>query len=107
MGNIESKTASAHFPAKKTITKTFQFKGSDVPVGKGFIVKVEPENSNSVTGHGVNSPAKKPEEVKLTIGQGSEGSGKFGVIVKVTNTAETDYEGGVYVDIDVGPSQTQ
>ncbi|HYO07045.1 MAG TPA: hypothetical protein VER14_08675, partial [Phototrophicaceae bacterium] len=106
-GGAESKTASAQFPAKKTITKTFQFKASDVPVGKGFTVEVEPEKSNSVTGQGVNSPAKKPEEVKLTIGQSSEGSGKFRVIVKVTNTAATDYDGGVYVDIDGGPSQTQ
>ncbi|HYF99796.1 MAG TPA: hypothetical protein VD815_06875 [Candidatus Saccharimonadales bacterium] len=43
----------------------------------------------------------------MTIGQSSEGSGKFRVIFKVTNTAPINYEGGVYVDIDGGPSQSQ
>jgi hypothetical protein len=105
-GNPE-KTISTQFPAKKTIEKTFEFKVSDVPVGKAFTVKVEPENSNSATAHGVNSPAKKPEGVKLAIGPGSPGEGKFRVIVKVTNTAATDYKGGVYVTIDNGPSQSQ
>jgi hypothetical protein len=105
-GNPE-KTISTQFPAKKTIAKAFEFKEIDVPVGKGFTVKVEPENSNSATAHGVNSPAKKPEGVKLAIGQGSTGEGKFRVVVKVTNTATTDYKGGLYVIIDNGPSQSQ
>ncbi|HYF99795.1 MAG TPA: hypothetical protein VD815_06870 [Candidatus Saccharimonadales bacterium] len=64
-GSAISKTISAQFPAKETITKTFQFKGTDVPVGKGFTGEVEPEKSNSVTGHGVNSPGKKARGGKV------------------------------------------
>ena len=96
------------FPAKKTVTKTFEFNGDDVPVGTGFTVTVDPNNGNSVSSNGKNTPASKPEQVNLTIGQSKPGEGKFRVIVKVTNTATVDDNGQITVSInDNGPIQYQ
>lgn len=62
-----SKHVYTKFPKGKTVTKTFEFKSEDVPVGTGFTVKVICGDDYDKMKHGVNGPSKKPEEIRFTI----------------------------------------
>ena len=89
------------FPAKKTITKTFEFNSKDVPVGKGFSAEIVYGDDYDEQASGVNGPSKTPETVKLFIGpyQATDDS-RFKLNVQVENKGSTGDRGQIVVNID-------
>jgi hypothetical protein len=65
--NISKVLNGVNFPAKKTITKTFEFNSKDVPVGKSFTVEVVYGDDIFKRVYGKNTPANTPEVVKIVI----------------------------------------
>ncbi len=67
-GTNQSKVINnAHFPSKKTVSYTFEFRAIDIPVGKGFTAEVVYGDDIFKTTHGLNTPANKPEIAKITL----------------------------------------
>lgn len=56
-----------YFPAGQTVSKTFTFKSSDVPVGKEFEVNLDYGDDHNQYIFGVNTPTKEPEIVQFFI----------------------------------------
>jgi hypothetical protein len=65
--NIFKSSYNIYFPAGETISKTFTFKSSDVPVGTGFVVNIDYGDDYNQYIYGENTPAKKPERVHFNI----------------------------------------
>jgi hypothetical protein len=65
--NIFKSAYNLYFPAGETISKTFIFKSSDVPVETGFIVNIDYGDDYNQYIYGENTPAKKPERVQFNI----------------------------------------
>ncbi len=93
------KSLDGPFPAKTTVTKTFEFNSNDVPVGKGFMVTLISRDSTTQTEYsvkGVNSPSNTPDVIEFNLGS----LNKFTINVQVTNNAATDTYGSISVEID-------
>ncbi len=93
------KSLDGPFPAKTTVTKTFEFNSNDVPVGKGFTVTLISRDGTTQTEHGVkgvNGPSNAPEVIEFSLGS----LDKFAINVQVTNDAVTDTYGSISVKLD-------
>ncbi|VFJ13008.1 hypothetical protein [Candidatus Nitrosocosmicus franklandus] len=65
--NIFKTAYGLYFPAGQTISYTFTFKSSDVPVGTEFEVNLDYGDDYNQYIFGINTPAKKPEIVQFFI----------------------------------------
>jgi len=65
--NIFKPAYNIYFPAGQTVSKTFTFKSSDVPVGTEFEVNLDYGDDYNQYTFGKNTPVKKPEIVKFNI----------------------------------------
>jgi hypothetical protein len=99
--DIASSILDITFPAKETITKTFEFNSRDVPVGKGFTAEVVYSDDYGVEVNGVNSPSKTPEVLQIFLGEPSaiDSDSKFKINVQVTNNGVIDQDGHIDADI--------
>ena len=65
--NIFKPVYGVYFPAGQTVSKTFTFKSSDVPIGIEFEVNLDYGDDYNQYIFGKNSPAEKPEVVQFFI----------------------------------------
>ena len=65
--NISKVLNGAFFPSKSTVYQIVEFNATDIPVGKKFTVEIVYGDDKFKRSHGVNSPSKEPEMVKMTI----------------------------------------
>ncbi len=65
--NIFKQAYDIYFPAGQTVSKTFTFKSSEVPVGTEFEVNLDYGDDYNQYIFGINTPAKKPELVQFFI----------------------------------------
>ena len=63
--NVFKPAYDIYFPAGQTVSKTFTFKSSDVPVGTEFEVNLDYGDDYSQYIFGINTPAMKPELVQF------------------------------------------
>lgn len=65
--NIVKADYRVYFPGGETISKTFMFKSTDVPVGTEFEVNIDYGDDYNQYKFGENSPEKRPETVQFAI----------------------------------------
>lgn len=65
--NIFKSAYGLYFHAGETVSKTFTFKSSDVPIGTEFEVNIDYGDDYNQYTFGENSPVKRPEIVNFTI----------------------------------------
>lgn len=65
--NLSKALNGVNYPALRTITKSFNFSPSDIPVSKGFTVEVIHGNDVFKRAYGINSPSNTPESVNIII----------------------------------------
>ncbi|WP_148686272.1 hypothetical protein [Candidatus Nitrosocosmicus hydrocola] len=65
--NIVRSSYGIYFPGGETVSKTFTFKSSDVPVGTEFEVNLDYGDDHNQYKLGENSPEKRPEIVQFVI----------------------------------------
>lgn len=65
--NIFRSAYGLYFPADETLSTTFTFKSSDVPVGTDFEVNIDYGDDNNQYTFGENTPVKRPELVSFVI----------------------------------------
>ncbi len=65
--NIFNAAYGIYFPAGETVSKTFTFKSSDVPIGTEFEVNIDYGDDYNQRQFGENSPEKRPEVIQFNI----------------------------------------
>lgn len=65
--DVSKSAYGVYFPAKDTVTKTFSFKSSEVPIGAEFNVNINYGNNLNQSGVGENTPSMRTELVQFNI----------------------------------------
>jgi hypothetical protein len=99
--DISKKMSGVLFPAKTTVTKTFEFDSRYVPIGKGFSAEVVYGDDFDTAAHGINDPSTSPKVLHIYLGPDrTDSDAKFKIHADITNDAATDQAGFIEVSID-------